>query len=204
MFRDQKDSSLKSGSEGLLADELALSARPSDEGIHQIEFVLSGLATAMVTGNICLIDEIGKLKPRTLAMLAPVGDHRRTLYSSLAGVSIPAHPQFRLICTSNTSDFTTSALPEFMVERLSVKIHVDMLPRKTLDLIIQERFSRAGHSAEMFLKCFWEQWLKRYPDQLPSPRQLIQICQLSFSIAALQNRALTERDVEEAIHYANH
>jgi MoxR-like ATPase len=153
----------------------------------------------MARGGLCLIDEIGKLRPRTLAMLAPVADHRRTLHSALAGFSLTAHRDFRLLATSNSTDFTTAALPEFITERLSVRIHLDMPDRPALDRILRERFCRAHENTDTFLSLFWELWPQRF-ERLPSPRQLIQTCQFACNLAASTGRAeVTRADVQEAV-----
>ncbi len=186
------------GHDSLTAEEIAVTARPADGDVGRIEYILSGLATAMATGGICLIDEIGKLRERSLAALAPVLDHRRTLYSALAGFQLRAHCDFRLIATANTSDFATASLPGFMAERLNVRIELERPDRPLLDEILQTRYAAARDAADRFLSEFWRLWPS--DNGLPSPRQLIQTCQMAGNLASVAGRReLGPEDVQGAI-----
>lgn len=80
------------GHEDVTAEDLVCAVRFSDEADKRMDYILSPLATAMLRGGICFIDEVGKLRAKALAPLASVLDERRYLDSTLLGERIHAHP----------------------------------------------------------------------------------------------------------------
>ena len=80
------------GHEDVTAEDLASSVRFRDSG-SGMEYVVSPLVTAMERGAICFIDEIGKIRPRALALLVSVLDERRYIDSTLLGTRIKADPE---------------------------------------------------------------------------------------------------------------
>lgn len=82
-----------------------------------IKYHASPLVTAMVTGSICILDEGNRMNEKSWASLAPLLDHRRYVESIVAGVSIPAHPDFRCAVTMN-DDESTFEVPDYILSRL--------------------------------------------------------------------------------------
>ncbi|MGA9112071.1 MAG: AAA family ATPase [Smithella sp.] len=164
------------GHEDITAEDLFCSVRISDDREQQMDYIMSPLVTAMIRGGICFIDEIGKIRARALAPLASLLDERRYLDSNLLGERIHAHPGFRLIAATNTSDMEQSRLPDFLASRMRPVITIGYPDRKEVDTIITQHFSvqAKDHYAD-FLDLFWTLWRKCYKDKPPTPRDSLQI-----------------------------
>ena len=89
-----------------------------------IRYVASPLVSAMITGSVCILDEGNRMQEKSWASLAPLLDLRRYVESQIAGITIPAHKNFRLAVTMNT-DASTFELPEYIVSRLQPTIEID-------------------------------------------------------------------------------
>ena len=83
----------------------------------KIAYHASPLVTAMLRGGICLLDEGNRMNEKSWASLAPLLDHRRYVESIVAGISIPAHPDFRCAVTMN-QDESTYEIPDYILSRL--------------------------------------------------------------------------------------
>lgn len=82
-----------------------------------INYHASTLVTAMIRGGICLLDEGNRMNEKSWASLAPLLDHRRYVESIVAGITIPAHPNFRCAVTMN-EDESTFEIPDYILSRL--------------------------------------------------------------------------------------
>jgi MoxR-like ATPase len=89
-----------------------------------IRYMASPLVTAMVRGGVCILDEGNRMSEKSWASLAPLLDHRRTVDSVAAGVTITAHPEFRFVTTMN-EDASTYEIPEYIHSRLMPQIVID-------------------------------------------------------------------------------
>lgn len=165
------------GHEDVTAEDMACTVRFSDEPGKTMDYLASPLVTAMHQGGICFIDEIGKIRPRALALLASVLDERRYIDSTLLGERIVAHPQFRFIAATNTGDI--NALPEFVRSRLRPVIEVGHPPKEEINQIIT-RQSADEAELEKLLAAFWDLFagIKRSP----SPRDAIHLFALATSL----------------------
>lgn len=83
----------------------------------RIKYHASPLVTAMIHGGVCLLDEGNRMNEKSWASLAPLLDHRRYVESIVAGVTIPAHPDFRCAVTMN-DDESTFEIPDYILSRL--------------------------------------------------------------------------------------
>jgi MoxR-like ATPase len=83
----------------------------------RIKYHASPLVTAMIRGGICLLDEGNRMNEKSWASLAPLLDHRRYAESIVAGITIPAHPDFRCAVTMNEDD-STYEIPDYILSRL--------------------------------------------------------------------------------------
>lgn len=90
---------------------------------QQIRYHASPLVTAMLKGGICILDEGNRMGEKSWASLAPLLDTRRYAESIVAGVKIPAHPNFRLAVTMN-EDASTFDVPDYIQSRLQPQIEV--------------------------------------------------------------------------------
>lgn len=77
----------------------------------------SQLVTAMIRGGVCILDEGNRMNEKSWASLAPLLDHRRYVESIVAGITIPAHPDFRCAVTMN-EDESTFEIPDYILSRL--------------------------------------------------------------------------------------
>jgi MoxR-like ATPase len=64
-----------------------------------------------------VLDEGNRMNEKSWASLAPLLDHRRYVESVVAGVTIPAHPDFRAAVTMN-EDESTYEVPDYILSRL--------------------------------------------------------------------------------------
>ena len=99
-----------------------------------IIYQASPLVTAMLTGNICLLDEGNRMNERSWASLASLLDHRRLVESVVAGIQIPAHEDFRCCVTMN-EDASTYEVPDYILSRLQPTLKVEF-PSKDHELAI--------------------------------------------------------------------
>ena len=99
-----------------------------------ITYQASPLVTAMLTGNVCLLDEGNRMNEKSWASLASLLDHRRLVESVVAGIQIPAHANFRCCVTMN-EDASTYEVPDYILSRLQPTLKVDF-PSKDHELAI--------------------------------------------------------------------
>jgi MoxR-like ATPase len=111
--------------------------QPVIEGPGQLRYVASPLATAMLRGGVAILDEANRMSEKSWASLAPLLDARRYVESVIAGIKIPAHPLFRIVCTMN-DDSSTFDLPEYIHSRLQPQILIDFPERDEELAILRE------------------------------------------------------------------
>lgn len=90
---------------------------------QHIRYHASPLVTAMLKGGICILDEGNRMGEKSWASLAPLLDTRRYVESLIAGIKIPAHPDFRMAVTMN-DDASTFDVPDYIQSRLQPQIEV--------------------------------------------------------------------------------
>lgn len=83
----------------------------------RIAYHASPLVTAMVRGGVCILDEGNRMNEKSWASLAPLFDQRRYVESIVAGITIPAHQDFRCAVTMN-EDESTYEIPDYILSRL--------------------------------------------------------------------------------------
>lgn len=83
----------------------------------KIQYQASPLVTAMLRGGVCILDEGNRMNEKSWASLAPLLDHRRYVESIVAGITIPAHADFRCAVTMNEDD-STFEIPDYILSRL--------------------------------------------------------------------------------------
>jgi hypothetical protein len=71
----------------------------------------------MLVGGVCVLDEGNRMNEKSWASLAPLLDHRRYAESIVAGITIPAHPDFR-VCVTMNEDESTYEVPDYILSRL--------------------------------------------------------------------------------------
>lgn len=104
---------------------------------REIRYVASSLVTAMIRGGVLILDEGNRMSEKSWASLAPLLDARRYVESVVAGIKVPAHPDFRFCATMN-DDSSTFELPEYIHSRLQPQIMVEFPERDEELLILRE------------------------------------------------------------------
>ncbi len=102
----------------------------------KIAYHASPLVTAMIRGAVCVLDEGNRMNEKSWASLAPLFDHRRYVESIVAGVTIPAHPDFRCAVTMNQDD-STYEIPDYILSRLQPTLPVGFPNRRDELAILQ-------------------------------------------------------------------
>jgi len=103
----------------------------------EIVYRASSLATAVIKGGICVLDEANRMNEKAWASLVPLLDYRRYLKSVVAGVKLTAHRDFRLICVMN-EDSSTYIIPEYIQSRISPKISVGLPSDEDIHRILKK------------------------------------------------------------------
>jgi MoxR-like ATPase len=102
-----------------------------------IRYVASALVTAMIRGGVCILDEANRMSEKSWASLAPLLDTRRYIESIVAGLKVPAHPDFR-ICVTMNDDASTFEIPEYIHSRLQPQIYLDFPEAQEEKRILRE------------------------------------------------------------------
>jgi MoxR-like ATPase len=89
----------------------------------KLAYHASPLVSAMLTGGVCVLDEGNRMNEKSWASLAPLLDHRRYVESVVAGVTIAAHPDFR-VCVTMNEDESTYEVPDYILSRLQPTLTV--------------------------------------------------------------------------------
>ena len=105
-------------------EDLLVTPVLSDGG--SIAYHASPLVTAMIRGGVCVLDEGNRMNEKSWASLAPLLDHRRYVESVVAGILIPAHPDFRSCVTMNNDD-STYEIPDYILSRLQPTLELGPL-----------------------------------------------------------------------------
>jgi len=164
------------GHEDITAEDLACTVRFADQ--QRMEYVLSPLVTAMHKGGICFIDEIGKIRPRALALLVSVVDERRYIDSTLLGERITAKDDFRFAAATNAGE--EYELPEFLRSRLKPVVKVDLPDKEEIADIVGAQIARSGANRRL-LNEFSELWSRRGVGR--TPREALQVFALAESLS---------------------
>ena len=70
------------------------------------------------------------MNEKSWASLAPLLDHRRYVESIVAGITIPAHPDFR-VCVTMNEDESTYEVPDYILSRLQPTLNLGFPSRAT-------------------------------------------------------------------------
>ncbi|MFC1849198.1 AAA family ATPase [candidate division CSSED10-310 bacterium] len=119
----------------------------------KLKYVSSSLVTAVIRGGVCILDEGNRMSEKSWASLAPLLDHRRYVESLVAGIQIPAHPDFRLATTMN-DDASTYELPEYIHSRLQPQIYIDFPEPEEEFFILKENLPFARDAVLRYVVSF--------------------------------------------------
>jgi AAA+ superfamily predicted ATPase len=136
----------------------------------------------MLDGGIFFLDEIGKIRPRALALLVSVLDERRYIDSTLLCERIYAKPGFRFIAATNTGE--VGMLPEFIKSRMRPVIKIGYPPRQEIEEIIRIQFKSRMENLTALVEKFWFTWDKQgFPEKVLTPRDAIAVFSLASGIS---------------------
>ena len=187
-----RDLYLFQGHEDITAEDLACTVRFSDDTANLMEYVLSPLVCAMINGGIFFLDEIGKIRPRALALLVSVLDERRYIDSTLLCERVFAHPGFRFIAATNTGE--VGMLPEFIRSRMRPVIKIGYPPRQEIEEIIQRKFKSRMDNLDSLVERFWYVWDKKsVPGTTLTPRDAIAVFSMASSISDFESQNCSEK-----------
>jgi MoxR-like ATPase len=140
--------------------QATMDTRPEDllvtpvvAGAGEIQYVASSLVTAMIRGAVCVIDEGNRMSEKSWASLAPLLDTRRYVESIVAGVKIPAHPDFR-ICATMNDDASTFEIPEYIHSRLQPQIMLEFPEHEEELQILKENLPFADDQVLAYVVSF--------------------------------------------------
>ncbi len=184
------------GHEDVTAEDLACSVRFADDSRDGMEYVMSPLVTAMHRGGVCFIDEIGKIRPRALALLVSVLDERRYIDSALLGERVYAMPAFRFVAATNTEEIND--LPQFIRSRMRPVIEVGPLPRSEIDKLIANQLQQQDADLDTFRKKFWELWERKKTQ--PTPRDTIHLLALATSLSIYESTDDAQRNAANLVN----
>jgi MoxR-like ATPase len=102
----------------------------------KIAYHASPLVTAILRGGVCILDEGNRMNEKSWASLAPLLDQRRYVESIVAGISIPAHRDFRCCVTMNQDD-STYEIPDYILSRLQPTLQIGFPNRQDELSILQ-------------------------------------------------------------------
>ena len=108
-------------------EDLLISPVLSEHGT--ISYHASPLLTAAITGNVAVLDEGNRMSEKSWASLAGLLDHRRTVESVVAGITLKAHRDFRAVVTMN-EDASTFEVPDYIMSRLQPGIELGFPARE--------------------------------------------------------------------------
>lgn len=187
-----RDLYLFQGHEDITAEDLACTVRFSDDTANLMEYVLSPLVCAMMNGGIFFLDEIGKIRPRALALLVSVLDERRYIDSTLLCERVFAHPGFRFIAATNTGEI--GMLPEFIRSRMRPVIKIGYPPRQEIEEIIQRKFKSRMDNLDSLVERFWYVWDKKSTAGTTlTPRDAIAVFSMASSISDFESQNCSEK-----------
>jgi len=122
----------------------------------KIRYMASSVVTAMIRGGILILDEGNRMSEKSWASLAPLLDNRRYVESVVAGIKIPAHPNFRFCATMN-DDASTFELPEYIHSRLQPQIFIDFPEPEEEHLILKRNLPFASEDILQYVVRFLQQ-----------------------------------------------
>ena len=100
----------------------------------KIAYHASPLVTAIIVGGVCVLDEGNRMNEKSWASLAPLLDNRRYVESVVAGITIPAHADFR-VCVTMNEDESTYEVPDYILSRLQPTLNLGF-PNRNDELAI--------------------------------------------------------------------
>jgi len=159
------------GNDSITAEDFLCVGRINPGG--GVEYVLQPVASAVVNGGLCLIDDVDKVQPPALSALLPLLDGERIIQSTLLSGFLTVHSDFRLIFACNEIE----RLPLWFTSRV-VKFRVDYPP---VEDVLKMAMAQVPDTGDCLRKAFIELWKQRNGSSgiSLSPREAVRIFQLA-------------------------
>ena len=161
----------------------------------QIAYAASTLVTAMIKGEVCIIDEGNRMSEKSWASLAPLLDDRRYVESLVAGIKVPAQKDFLFAVTMN-DDTSTYDIPEYIHSRLQPQIFLDFPDGDEEKMILRENLPFVDDEILEYVVSFLQRAHEN--DEIYTVRDGINIAR--YAAKRIKSEGLTMVDaVEEAV-----
>ncbi len=165
-----------------------------------IRYVASALVTAMLRGEVCILDEANRMSEKSWASLAPLLDARRYIESIVAGLKISAHPEFR-ICVTMNDDASTFEIPEYIHSRLQPQIYLDFPEADEERRILKENLPFVDEEILQYVVAFLQRAHNR--NESYTIRDGINIARYAAKrIRSLQGNKIDQIDTESLLRQA--
>lgn len=162
----------------------------------QLRYVASPLVTAMIRGAVCVIDEGNRMSEKAWASLAPLLDNRRYVESIIAGIKVPAHPDFRFVTTMN-DDSSTFELPEYIHSRLQPQIWLEFPERDDELEILRENLPFVDEQIRAYVVDFLQR--AHAADERYTARDGINIARYAAKVAGEEGTVVDGDLLQQAI-----
>jgi len=161
----------------------------------RIAYAASTLVTAMIKGEVCIIDEGNRMSEKSWASLAPLLDDRRYVESLVAGIKVPAQKDFLFAVTMN-DDTSTYDIPEYIHSRLQPQIFLDFPDGDEEKMILRENLPFVDDEILDYVVSFLQRAHEN--DEIYTVRDGINIAR--YAAKRIKSEGLTMVDaVEEAV-----
>ena len=166
---------------------------------NKLRYVASPIVSAMISGGVCVLDEGNRMSEKSWASLAPLLDMRRYVESLVAGIRIPAHPEFRMVATMN-DDASTFDLPEYIHSRLQPQILIDFPEAAEEALIMKQVLPFATEEVLSYVVSFLQR--AHEADERYTVRDGINIARYALKTEAMAREVGTKKAKEAVIQDA--
>ena len=164
-----------------------------------VRYMASPLVTAMVRGGACILDEGNRMSEKSWASLAPLLDHRRSVDSVVAGITIAAHADFRFATTMN-EDASTYEVPEYIHSRLMPQIMIDFPDEDEERAILETQVAGADDEVVAYVLSFLR--AAHLADLRYSVRDGINVARYAMKLLSRGDAADARRAVDTALRLA--
>jgi MoxR-like ATPase len=164
-----------------------------------VRYMASPLVTAMIRGGVCILDEGNRMSEKSWASLAPLLDHRRSIDSVVAGISVVADPGFRFATTMN-EDASTYEVPEYIHSRLMPQITIDFPEEDEEREILRTQVSGVDEEVLEYVLSFLR--TAHQADLRYSVRDGINIARYAMKLVRRGDRSDARSAVDEAVRLA--
>lgn len=162
-----------------------------------IRYVASPLVTAMTRGGVAILDEGNRMSEKSWASLAPLLDDRRYIESIVAGIKVPASPDFRMVATMN-EDASTYELPEYIHSRLQPQIQLDFPDHDEEKRILAENLPFADDEILEYVTRFLQR--AHADDESYTSRDGVNVARYALKLLAENDRSTDEALRASIVH----